>query len=1032
MSTETDKEKSLPLINALVSPLFPVLIALGLAGNYFKFTIFFNVDFVFGSIFALIILQKFGIRLGIIGAAIISSGTWALWGHPYAIIIMTGEVAVVGMLMHRWKVNPVAADIVYWLCLGIFLVYLFYHHAMHIPMSSTLIIMLKQSLNGIVNALFARTAFLIIENRLYQKKFTFREAIFNSVAFFALCTALLIMALESRADYDRAEDEIRQTLMRRSNRAVTLIGEWIENRFTPVVYLAKQASSMPTKRIQPIIEQTLATQSDFLRMGLVDAGAMTVAYAPLMDELGHPNIGKNFADRPYIPTLRQTLKPMLSEVVMGRLGVPKPFVSVLAPVVRNREYAGYAIGVLNFDKMSTFISAVAGGGEVLFSVLDRNGNIIVTNRADQKAMTPLSRGKGELIKLDNTIAQWIPPAPLNSSVMERWRKSFYVIHAGIRNQEEWSLVLEQPVAPYQKALYDAYSLRFVVVFCLLLVFLAIAEMFSRRLASSIEQLNAASTDLPAKLLSQETMTWQDSAVLETSRLTMNFRDMGQALQQKFRELEAARFSLEVRVAERTRELEAEMDVRRLAEARLQRLAQEQETILNTVNLGINFIQNRVVQWSNRAHDQIFGYGAGEALGVRTKDWYVDRDDYERVGREGYAQLATGDAYETEVKMQRKNGEVFWARITGRAVDPSDVAKGAIWVVRDISERKQSDAALRKLSQAVEQSPAVVVITDLKGTIEYVNPKFSEITGYLRSEAIGQNPRILKSGEMPSDAYRELWTTITSGREWRGEFHNRRKDGSLYWEYASISPIRDADGSITHYLAVKEDITDRKQSEVQIKQSLHEKETLLKEIHHRVKNNMQVISSLLDLQAQKIQDATLITMFQESQQRVKSMALVHEKLYQTENLSRIDFGDYISTLANELMSVWHMDTQNVAIKTTAISASLDVDLAVPCALILNELVTNCCKYAFPDDRRGTIEVDFSQQGADYVLIVRDNGIGLPSGFNPEVSETLGLQLVSVLAKQLRGSVRINARQGTEIIISFPAKGEVDGKTQNSNS
>jgi len=995
------------------------LIALGLMGNYFKFTIIFNVDFVFGSIFALIILQRFGLRLGIIAAAIISSFTWVLWGHPYAIIIMTGEVAVVGMLMRRWKINPVAADIVYWLCLGIFLVYLFYHHAMHIPMSSTLIIMLKQSLNGIVNALFARTAFLIIENRLYQKKFTFREAIFNSVAFFALCTAMLIMALESRADYDRVEDEIRLTLMRRSNRAATLISNWIDDKFVPIVHLAKQAQKYSPAQMQPIIEQTLASQSDFLRMGIVDVNATIAAYSPLIDELGQRNIGKNFADRPYIPVLKKNKKPMLSEVVMGRIGVPKPFVSVLAPAVRNGEYAGYAIGVLDFDRMNAFISAAAGGGEVLFSVLDRNGNIIVTNRAEQKAMTPLSRGKGDLIRLDDTIAQWVPPVPPNSSVMERWRKSFYVIHAGIGNQEEWSLVLEQPVAPYQKALYDAYSLRFVVVFCLLLVFLAIAEMFSRRLASSIEQLNAASTDLPAKLLSGEAMTWQDSAVLETSRLTMNFRDMEQALQQKFRELEAARFSLEVRVAERTRELEAEMDVRRLAETRLQRLSQEQETILNTVNLGINFIQNRVVQWSNRAHDQIFGYAAGEALGVRTENWYVDRNDYERVGQEGYAQLATGASYETEVKMQRKNGEIFWARITGRAVDAGDVAKGTIWVVRDISERKQSDAALRKLSQAVEQSPAVVVITDLEGTIEYVNPKFSEITGYARSEAIGQNPRILKSGEMSSDAYQELWATITSGREWRGEFHNRRKDGSLYWEYASISPIRDADGNITHYLAIKEDITDRKNAEAQIRQSLHEKEILLKEIHHRVKNNMQVISSLLDLQAHKIQDATLITMFQESQQRVKSMALVHEKLYQTENLSCIDFGDFITTLANELMSMWHMDTRNVAIKTSAISASLDVDAAVPCALILNELVTNCCKYAFPDDRPGSIEVDFYYKDSRYVLTVRDDGIGLPEGFDPTASETLGLQLVSVLAKQLRGNVLLNSQNGTEVTVSFPA-------------
>ena len=138
---------------------------------------------------------------------------------------------------------------------------------------------------------------------------------------------------------------------------------------------------------------------------------------------------------------------------------------------------------------------------------------------------------------------------------------------------------------------------------------------------------------------------------------------------------------------------------------------------------------------------------------------------------------------------------------------------------DITERKQAEEELEKLSQAVEQSPASVVITDLSGTIEYVNPKFCEVTGYTIEEALGQNPRILKSDLTPSEVYRELWKTIKAGYEWRGEFQNKKKNGELYWESATISPLKSGDGSIAHYLAVKEDITERKQME----ESIREKE-----------------------------------------------------------------------------------------------------------------------------------------------------------------------------------------------------------------
>ncbi|MGA2279991.1 MAG: PAS domain S-box protein [Verrucomicrobiota bacterium] len=161
----------------------------------------------------------------------------------------------------------------------------------------------------------------------------------------------------------------------------------------------------------------------------------------------------------------------------------------------------------------------------------------------------------------------------------------------------------------------------------------------------------------------------------------------------------------------------------------------------------------------------------------------------------------------------KDGRTF-DRYSAPMLGPDERYYGRVWYFRDITERKRMEEKLRELSRAVEQSPASIVITDCAGNIEYVNPRFIEITGYSLAEALGKNPRILKSGEKGPEAYRELWETITAGKEWRGEFHNKKRNGELYWESASISPIRDLAGRVTHFVAVKEDITARKQNEAE--------------------------------------------------------------------------------------------------------------------------------------------------------------------------------------------------------------------------
>ncbi len=249
------------------------------------------------------------------------------------------------------------------------------------------------------------------------------------------------------------------------------------------------------------------------------------------------------------------------------------------------------------------------------------------------------------------------------------------------------------------------------------------------------------------------------------------------------------------------------------------LLAEKETILDNALVGIVFLRNRTITSCNRRLEELFGYGPGELIGQSTQVLYASDAAFEEIGARAYAELAHGRSFSEEVELRHRDGSVFWGALTGRAVDPAHPYDGSIFIYADISERFRAEAEVNKLTRALEQSPVSIVITSRDGTIEYVNPRFSMVTGYSRHEVMGQNPRLLQSGVTPKETYQELWQTLVSGKEWRGTLLNRRKSGELFWEEASISPVVSDAGEVTHYLAVKEDITERKRIESELQRSL---------------------------------------------------------------------------------------------------------------------------------------------------------------------------------------------------------------------
>jgi PAS domain S-box-containing protein len=804
-TTTPPTSRSLP--NRYSIPLFLALIAAGLTGNYFKFPLFLNIDFLFGSIFAMLALQFFGLGRGIAAAALIASYTYVLWNHPYAIVIMTAEVAVVGWLMGYRKMGMVLADTLYWLIIGMPLVYVFYHLVMQVPISNTDLALTKQAVNGIANALVARLVFTGYALRSRSSLISYREIVYNLLAFFALCPALIVLAIGGRTDFATTDRHIRTQLTQDSRRVADRLEIWVVNRKTAIVNLAEMAASKSPQQMQPYLEQAKKADINFKRIGLLNREATSTAFFPLLDELGQRNIGKNFADRPFIPTLKQTLKPMLSEVVMSKIGTPKPMVAMLAPVVMQGEYAGYVAGILGMQQIQDHLDKSTEENAALYTLIDKNGHVIMTNRSDQKVMTPFVRGKGTLNLPDDTgVRQWVPAVPHNTPISERWHKSFYVAETVIGDLAEWKLVLEQPVAPFQKQLVDNYTGKLTMLFLILLGGLALAELLSRLTVVTLDQLRLITRDLPGRLETEcKEIAWPESGIVEAHQLIDNFREMADSLSDQFMETRRINESLEQRVEERT--------------LQVAQLANEQRIILSTMPIGACLLRERKVELANPAFDKILGYETGETLGMHASAFFPDAETYERLGAVGYAELAKGSIFTTDTKLRQKNGSLIWCSIAGQSVNAEQPENGAIWMVEDITDRKAMEHEL------IVQRENYRTVADFTydweywikpdGAVFYCSPACERITGYI-AEEFTNNPDLLTEIVHPDDfaiIKRHLTEDLYNKNEpYELEYRAIKRSGEIIWISHVCQAVFSNDGTYQGRRSSNRDITSRKNAE----------------------------------------------------------------------------------------------------------------------------------------------------------------------------------------------------------------------------
>ena len=507
------------------------------------------------------------------------------------------------------------------------------------------------------------------------------------------------------------------------------------------------------------------------------------------------------------------------------------------------------------------------------------------------------------------------------------------------------------------------------------------------------------------------------------------------------------------------EQELEKSKKQLLEA--QRIAHlgSWELDFTNVNWELDFTN---VKWT--WSPELFNiYGLDPSLGEPTYAEYLEMlqpEDRERFDQAMQSAILAGANFLLEIKFLRPDGELKYLEIRGER-NITDVGSPICLVgtALDITDRVKMEKALQeseaRFRNIANNIPGVILRYVLhpngKDELIYISPGCYNIWGVSRAEALANVNQLWKTAILEDLPF--LRESVLSSAQtlslWRHDWRIRTTEGKVRWVSGVGIPKREDNGDIV-WDAIITDVTDQKRTQAELEElvkkrtieleksrkfleeqlekekqlfaiiqtELKQKETLLKEVHHRVKNNLQIITSLMRLQHDQHQEPALKLSFQDSQNRIQAMALIHESLYRSDNLSAINTSIYLQELAEYLGQIYNAKNRNITISLDISDIMLDIDRAIPCGLIVNELLSNALKYAFVDKPSGTIKISLHQLGSDYSLQIRDNGIGLPEGFNIHRAPSLGLRLVDRLVKQLRGHLKISYDRGAVFSIAFP--------------
>ncbi len=466
----------------------------------------------------------------------------------------------------------------------------------------------------------------------------------------------------------------------------------------------------------------------------------------------------------------------------------------------------------------------------------------------------------------------------------------------------------------------------------------------------------------------------------------------------------------------TERLKAEQELRN---SRQKMLLHVERTPLAVIEWDMNFSIN---EW-NESAERIFGWKREEVIGKKAS--VIIPDEAKHIVDKVWVDLVrkSGGERSTNENITKDGRKILCEWYNTPLIDDNDVVIGVASLVEEITERVKAEELLKQqreyLRTVIDTDPNFVFAKDWDGRFTLVNKAVAENYGTSSESLIGKTDADFNTNIDEVEHFLNYDREVI--RTGEPKFISEEKvtnsiSGETKWYQTIKVPLKGSNGEM-QVLGVAADITARKAAEEITQRSLKEKELLLKEIHHRVKNNLQIIVSLLKLQSKFVFDPRDLDIFNKSRSRVETMSLIHEKLYKSIDISQIDIGNYLKDLVSHLLKAYNVNSAKIEFSINAENILMTIDTAIPCGLIVNELINNILKHAFPDGYIGKIELNLRRSGENVVLEVIDNGIGIPESFDLDNSDSLGMQLIDTLVKQLDGIVEVNRTNGTRFVIEF---------------
>ncbi len=939
--------------------LWIALTVLGVAANYFRVPLIMSLEFLFGSVFSIVLLRFFGLNPALLSAIITSSVTYFLWNHPYFIITSVSEVLFLGLLSRRSN-NIILNDCIFWIFIGLPQIVFIYCFTMGLEYNIVKLIFLKQSTNGIFNATVASIIIMAyvlapakLSKRTYSENVSFSNLLFNCLILFIMAPTLTMLFARSHYEQLKIEREAKNHVFHVAAHFSDMVNSWINHHLQVVLTIAEHIGDPDDPEItrkQPLLAfAKQSASSDFLRMAVRNSDGVTMISAPTHDRSGAPLAGQSFSDRPYFQEMSKSLKPLISEVFTGRIGPSVPIVAVAAPIVSNERFKGCAVGAVDLNALTSLIESAMKQWSMSATILDKTGRVITSSRKDLKPMDSFDIGAGQALRdLGDGIYSLMPKTKANISNSDLWSKMKYVSKVHLADLSGWTCVVEMPLSLYYSNLVGEYMSVMLLLLIMSVSAVLVSAFLSKALASPLAELQVLTHDAPGRIFNNMTVSVGKSYIAEVDALGRNFQEMMSALSQQVHQLKALNAELDDRVRERTKEIldtklfyenilesihegvwvtdENDLIVyankglcmiggsdrseivgkhilsgfseetihsfrlhylsakeklepvfydsipiytpggrmsyqtgwiipivrrnkpvmvlgttddvteRRAFEEKLRMLTAEQATILENASIGIAYVKERKISWVNERLGETLGMSKDEMAGQSTEIIYPSREDFIEAGEESGPVVLGGLVCRMERRLKRKDGSLFWCKMTGKAIDPSDPAQGSIWLLEDISHHRDMQERIKEERQRffslLEELPVFIYLQASDYTIRYANKLFKRLFGEPHGRPCYE---VVAKRTAPCENC-PTFTVFDSKTPLMWEW-NRPSEDKVYQIYDY--PFLDVDGSQL-VLELGVDVTDQKKYEARLKSTAEDLEAMVRQEIARSRQREQLL------------------------------------------------------------------------------------------------------------------------------------------------------------------------------------------------